>query len=133
NDFRLRTVYGVGENWPVSYDELEPWYHEAEVELGVAGDSHSDLGSPRKDPYPLPPLPLTYLDRQLALAVEPMGLKVQLTPQARNSQTYDGRPPCCGNATCVPICPIGAKYDGAVHASKAEALGAEILENAVAH
>ncbi len=133
NDFRIKTLYGVGEDWPVTYDDLEPWYHEAEVELGVAGDGHSDLGSPRNDPYPLPPLPLSYLDRQLALAVEPLGLKVRLTPQARNSQTYDGRPPCCGNATCVPICPIGAKYDGAVHATKAEALGAQVMENAVAY
>jgi len=133
NDFRIRSLYGVGEDWPITYDDLEPWYLQAEEALGVAGDSHQDLGSPRSGPYPLPPLPLTYLDRQLALAVEPLGLKVELTPQARNSQTYDGRPPCCGNATCVPICPIAAKYDASVHAAKAEQLGAQILENAVAH
>lgn len=133
NDFRIKSLYGAGEDWPVSYEDLEPWYYQAELELGVSGDSHEDLGSPRNGDYPLPPLPLTYLDRQLALAIEPLGYKVHVTPQARNSQTYDGRPPCCGNATCVPICPIAAKYDASVHARKAEQLGAQIIENAVAY
>jgi choline dehydrogenase-like flavoprotein len=133
NDFRTQSLYGAGADWPITYDEIEPWYGEAEVALGVAGDSNEDLGSPRNHPYPQPPLPLTYLDRQIALAIEPLGLTVKITPQARNSVTFDGRPPCCGNATCVPICPIGAKYDAAVHAQKFEELGGEIRENAVAY
>ena len=55
------------------------------------------------------------------------------TPQAKNSQPFDGRPPCCGNNICVPICPIGAKYDGAVHAKKAQDAGAQIETDAVAY
>ncbi|MFM8322708.1 MAG: GMC family oxidoreductase [Chloroflexota bacterium] len=133
NDFKLHSLYGVAVDWPIDYDELELWYDQAEQALGVAGDSENDLGSPRTGPYPLPPLPLSYLDRQIALAVQPLGWQVHVTPQARNSQPYDGRPPCCGNASCVPICPIAAKYDAAVHAGKAEALGAQIIENAVAY
>ncbi len=132
NDFRLKSLYGVADDWPISYDDLEPWYLAAEQELGVSGDSADDLGSPRSGKFPLPPLPLSYLDRQIAYAVKPLGYTVRSTPQARNSIAYDGRPPCCGNATCVPICPIAAKYDGAVHATKAEQLGAQIMENAVA-
>lgn len=120
NDFRLQSLYGVAVDWPISYDDLEPWYGAAEQALGVAGDSSQDLGSPRSTDYPLPPLPLTYLDKQLALATAKLGFKVYLTPQARNSRSYDGRPPCCGSATCVPICPIGAKYDAAVHVRKAQ-------------
>jgi glucose dehydrogenase len=133
NDFRLQSLYGVAVDWPLTYDDLEGWYYQAEVELGVAGDTGAGVDPYRKDEYPQPPLPLTYLDRQLGKAVEPLGLTVRLTPQARNSRTYDGRPPCCGNATCVPICPVAAKYDASVHARKAEALGVQILENAVAH
>ncbi len=133
NDFRLKSLYGVAEDWPISYDELEPWYLAAEQELGVSGDSADDLGSPRSGKFPLPPLPLSYLDRQIAYAVKSLGFTVRSTPQARNSIAYDGRPPCCGNATCVPICPIAAKYDAGVHATKAEQLGAQIVENAVAH
>src|SRR5438552_813465 len=39
NDFRLRTLYGVGRDWPMSYDDLEPYYGKAEVALGVAGSA----------------------------------------------------------------------------------------------
>jgi choline dehydrogenase-like flavoprotein len=131
NDFRLRSLYGVGVDWPITYDDLEPWYSVAEQELGVAGDSQADLGSPRSQAYPLPPLPLTYLDKQVALAAERLGMHVFATPQARNSLPYDGRPPCCGNATCVPICPIAAKYDGSVHVQKAIRLGVQVIDQAV--
>jgi choline dehydrogenase-like flavoprotein len=99
----------------------------------VAGDSEDDLGSPRSSDFPMKALPLTYLDRQVALAVTGLGYTVRVTPQARNSHAFDGRPPCCGNASCVPICPIAAKYDGSVHARKAEQLGAQILDQAVGH
>lgn len=133
NDFRLQSLYGVAADWPISYDDLQSWYLDAEVAMGVAGDSAQDLDSPRTGDFPQPPLPLTYLDKYIKAAVEPLGMHVQLTPQARNSVAYDGRPPCCGNATCVPICPIAAKYDASVHARKAEELGARIIENAVVH
>lgn len=133
NDMRLRTLYGVGEDWPISYDELEPWYLEAEQELGVAGESAEDLGSPRSGDYPMKALPLSYLDRQIALAVDKLGYSVHVTPQARNSRAFDGRPPCCGSGTCVPICPIAAKYDASVHARKAEQLGVHILDQAVVY
>jgi glucose dehydrogenase len=133
NDFQLNSLYGAGQDWPIHYEDLEHWYGEAEHAMGVAGDSEDDLGSPRSTHFPQPPLPLTYLDQQIDMAARRLGLRVRLTPQARNSTFYDGRPPCCGNATCVPICPIAAKYDGAVHAQKAEALGVEIRENCVVY
>jgi len=53
------------------------------------------------------------------------------TPSARNSQAYDGRPPCAGNASCVPICPIGAKYDASVHVNKAVKKKAQLREKCV--
>lgn len=133
NDFRMRSLYNVAEDWPISYDELEPWYLEAEQELGVAGDSSQDLGSPRSGSYPMKALPLTFLDKQVTLAAHQLGLDVHVTPQARNSETFDGRPPCCGNASCVPICPIAAKYDAAVHVRKAQALGVQVIDQAVVH
>ena len=130
-DFAIRSRYGVGVDWPISYADLEPWYGAAEAELGVAGDSEEDLGSPRSRDYPMPPLPLTYLDRQVATAADRLGLAVKLTPQARNSIAFDDRPPCCGNATCVPICPVAAKYDATVHVRKALAHGVQVIEQAV--
>jgi choline dehydrogenase-like flavoprotein len=133
SDFEIRSRYAVGVDWPITYAELESWYGEAETALGVSGDSADDLGSPRRTPYPMPPIPPTYLDKHIAAAAAARGLTVRSTPQARNSQGYDGRPACCGSASCIPICPIGTKYDGAVHARAAEAAGAQLLPEAVAH
>ncbi|MEO6990115.1 MAG: GMC family oxidoreductase [Candidatus Baltobacteraceae bacterium] len=132
NDFRMKSAYGVGVDWPISYAELEPWYAKAEVALGVSGDGKANLGgAPRATPYPLPPIPPTYLDEQIRTAVAHLGYVVAPTPQARNSKAYQNRPACCGNASCIPVCPIGAKYDAGVHAQLATAAGARIVEQAI--
>jgi glucose dehydrogenase len=132
SDFELNATYGVGVDWPISYDELEPWYVRGEHELGVAGDSDHDDGSPRSAPYPMPPLPLASGDLMFKEAAERLGLSLLATPQARNSEEgYQGRSICCGNATCIPVCPVQAKYDATVHLGMAEDAGARIMENAV--
>ena len=132
NDFRLQSLYGRGVDWPIGYKELEPFYEEAERELGVAGDSAEDLGSPRSRGFPLPPIPLSYLDQAFARALAGTGYQVRATPQARNSVLHDGRPACCGSASCIPLCPVGAKYDAGVHVAKAERLGAALHERTTA-
>jgi choline dehydrogenase-like flavoprotein len=124
SDFRLRTAHGRGLDWPIGYDELEPFYSEAEQEIGVAGDSKESLGSPRSAAYPMPPIPPTYQDKVYARALAGTDFRLLSTPQARNSVRRDGRPACCGNASCIPVCPIGAKYDATVHVSRAEKSGA---------
>lgn len=133
SDFQMQTRFGVGHDWPISYDDLEPWYGEAEKELGVAGDSKAEVGSPRSTPYPMPPIPLASGDKMFAEAAKQLGLTLVATPQARNSvDGYQGRHICCGNATCIPICPVQAKYDATVHITLAEQAGATVLDNAVA-
>ncbi|HYJ31571.1 MAG TPA: GMC oxidoreductase, partial [Allosphingosinicella sp.] len=57
--------------------------------------------------------------------------KVLATPQARNSTEGNGRPACCGNASCIPVCSIGAKYDATVHVKRAVENGAELLTQCV--
>lgn len=132
SDFRMRTDFGRAVDWPIDYTELEPFYLEAERELGVAGDSDEDLGSPRSGPFPQPPIPGTWLDRVFARRLEGTPYQVRLTPQARNSVAQEGRPACCGSGTCIPICPVGAKYDATVHLDRAEANGAVIHERTTA-
>jgi choline dehydrogenase-like flavoprotein len=134
NDLMMKSTYGVGVDWPISYADLTPWYDQAEKALGVAGDAHANLGgAPRKGAYPLPMVPQSYLDLRIKAAVAPLGLVVAPTPQARNSQPFDDRPPCCGSASCIPVCPIGAKYDATVHVEKARAAGAKITEQTIAY
>jgi len=144
NDFKTKSLYGFGKDWPISYDDLEPWYCEAEKELGVSGD-HEELnglfGAKRSKPFPMNRIWPSYSDLKVAESIRSieqefggynsMPLTVFCTPQARNSQPYDGRPVCAGNSTCVPICPIGAKYDASVHIQKAQANQAHLMERAV--
>jgi len=132
DDFRLATRFGRGVDWPVGYDALEPWYGQAENAIGVAGDSAEDLGSPRTAPYPMPALAMSFLDRHVAQAFAGTPYQVRATPQGRNSVVRDDRPPCCGNNSCIPICPIQAKYDATVHVARAEAAGARLLAQTVA-
>lgn len=132
SDFEMKTRFGVGVDWPLSYDELEPWYVDAEHELGVSGNSEHNDGSPRSAPYPMPGLPFASGDRMFQEAAKTLGLELLQTPQARNAEPgYQGRSQCCGNATCIPVCPVQAKYDATYHLDLAEKAGVEITENAV--
>jgi choline dehydrogenase-like flavoprotein len=133
NDLRMRSQYGVALDWPIDYATLLPHYEAAERELGVAGDPDTCLVPAPRGKFPMGPIPQTYNDRVVAKAALPLGLTLKPTPQARNSDSYDERPACCGSAMCVPLCPVGAKYDASVHVAKAEATGAVVLDNAVAH
>ncbi len=132
NDFRMNTRFGRAVDWPIGYDELEPHYVEAEHELGVAGDSDEDLGSPRSAPFPMPPIPRTWLDRVYERALAGTSYQVRMTPQARNSIAWHGRPACCGSASCIPICPVAAKYDALVHLQRAQDNGATIHDRTTA-
>ena len=126
SDFRLRTAYGRGIDWPIGYQELEPFYGQAEDEIGVAGDSSEALGSPRSTQYPMPPIPPTFVDKTFARALAGTQFEVRATPQGRNSKDRDDRPACCGSASCIPICPVQAKYDATVHVSLAQKTGAAL-------
>ena len=138
-DFKMRSLYGVGVDWPLGYDDLEPWYCEAESELGVSGD-HAELdglhGAYRSRPFPMTRIWPSYGDLQVADAIQNLvsngrPVKLMCTPQSRNSRPYDGRPACAGNSSCVPICPIGAKYDASVHVTKAKAASADFRQHSV--
>lgn len=132
NDFRLKSAYGRGVDWPISYTELEPFYGRAEMEIGVAGDAADTLGSPRSSAYPMPAIPQSYLDKAFASALAGSIYELRSTPQGRNSIERAGRPPCCGNASCIPICPVQAKYDATVHLAVAEEKGAVVHERSTA-
>lgn len=109
-DFKLKSLYGVGHDWPITYEDLDPFYMEAEQVMGVAGEQGPAAMDPRGKPFPMPALPLTYNLGLLKGWVSKAGITMWSQPSAKNSVQYDGRVPCCRNDTCSPICPIGAKY-----------------------
>ena len=131
-DFKMKSLYGHAVDWPFDYAALEPFYLAAEQEIGVSGDSDDDLGSPRSGSFPMPMIPQTYLDKYFTKALEGSKYQVRSTPQGRNSITKDDRPECCGNGSCIPVCPVQAKYDATIHLDQAEAAGAVIYEQTTA-
>ena len=127
NDFRIKSLYGVGVDWPITYEELEPFYQEAEEIMGVSGAPNT--GSPRSKPFPMQPVAEPWAMRRLRERLAPV-YEVVSNTTARNSRSYGGRPACCGNNSCQPICPIDAQYHGGLACDAAEAAGAKLLPNA---
>jgi len=130
DDFRAASAYGVGSDWPISYDDLQPYYADAELELGVSGADDNPFAPPREAPFPMPAFPPSYSDATFAEACEELGIATHSAPNARNSEAYDGRGACVGYGTCKPVCPSGAKYDAAIHVAKAEREGARVIDRA---
>ncbi len=108
-DLRLKSMYGLYVDWPIEWAELERYYCEAERRLGVSGDPSPFPGDRRSEPYPMPPMPLTYDLAELKKWGDQSGIPFQGTPQSKNTVPYDGRSVCLRCGTC-DICPTGAKY-----------------------
>ena len=115
-DFKMRSTYGVPEgssleDWPISYDDLEPFYEKAEYEIGVSGDySGTPFHGPRKRPLPMPPLPPNREFQILEPAAKRLGLHPFHIPMARNTVPYNGRGPCMRCRWCFGFaCEVDAK------------------------
>lgn len=104
-DFELKTRYGVGADWPISYEELEPYYLEAEQLMSISGPDNTAL-FPRSGPYPEPPHRMHKPDERLAKAYP--GLYFTM-PTARSRLGNAQRGACCANHVCQK-CPLDAKF-----------------------
>jgi gluconate 2-dehydrogenase alpha chain len=79
-------------DWPLGYDELEPYYTRLEDEIGVTGDGGGNPFLRRSKPHPLPPMrPFTMGERFMA-ACRGLGLHPYATPVAVHSEPYNGFP-----------------------------------------
>ncbi len=107
-DFRLRSLHRIADDWPIGYDELEPYYAHADSALGVAGIADDPWASPRSTPFPLPAFPFSHSDGLFAKACRSVGVALHCLPQARNSVACGGRSQCRACGTCH-VCPTGAK------------------------
>ena len=116
DDFRMATKYGVPPSssladWPITYEELEPYYERAEWELGVAGDGSTlQAQIPRKRNYPLPPVPPGPQSAALHEGARALGWVVSPVPLLINTAPYNNRPACIECKYCVGFaCPSDAK------------------------
>lgn len=127
NDFRIHSLYGVGKDWPIDYDDLEPYYQEVEEIMGVGGST--ETGSPCSKPFPMGEVAVPYAMQRLTDRLKGT-FDVVSNTVARNSRSFDGRPPCCGANNCQPVCPIDAQYHGGIAVRQARAAGVKFQLNA---
>ncbi|ASS74283.1 oxidoreductase [Tumebacillus algifaecis] len=128
SDFVTKTQDGVGEDWPIRYADLAPYYDYIERSIGVSGPKKFPWG-PFRGPYPMPERePLSANAELFRIGCEALGIKSVVAPLAINSAPFDGRPPCINRGFCNQGCMPNAKYSGLVHhIPKAISAGAEIL------
>ncbi|MGA2274341.1 MAG: GMC family oxidoreductase [Bryobacteraceae bacterium] len=115
-DFRMKSIYGCPagstlDDWPIAYDDLEPFYEKAEWELGVSGDVAPDpFHAPRRRGLPMPPLAPNREYEILKPAALRKGWHPFDIPMLRNSVPYNGRGPCMRCRWCVGFaCEVNAK------------------------
>lgn len=114
DDLRLRTDFGVGEDWPIPFDELAGYYDEIEHFLGISGPSPYPWGPARKQAYALPPLPLNGAAQLMERGCKTLGIKTSPAANAALSAGYyqEGvghRPACTNRGFCQAGCSTGAK------------------------
>ena len=117
-DFNMLSTFGPQPDahvadWPLTYDDLEPWYAMVERAIGVAGDSSANpFAAPRSGPFPMPPGAPMYGATLSSAAAEKLGFHPYTAATAANSVPYDGRPACNNCGFCAFLgCPIHAKGD----------------------
>jgi choline dehydrogenase-like flavoprotein len=131
DDLKVKSLYGYGRDWPISYSELEPWLLRAEYEVGVSGNEDNPYASPRSGRFPMPAHGFSYFDREiLEPALKRLGVTGHSCPRAVNSRQYRRRAKCMGCRACK-FCPSGARYSpDRVHVPVLEKYAnATILEN----
>ena len=130
-DFKGKTFEGAGEDWPVGYKDMAPYYERIEREVGVCGnlDHLEDL----PDGIFLPPVPMKCSDVLVQRGAAKLGLKVIHVRKSTLSRATRTRPAChfCGN--CMAGCDVAAKYNSFdVHMSPALKTGhLEIFSNSI--
>mgnify|MGYP000252802772 CR=1 FL=1 len=107
SDFKVKTLDGVADDWPISYETLEPYYEINDRMMGVSGLA-GDPAYPPKQPV-MPPLPLGKSSAALAGGFNNLGWHWWPTDCAINTETYEGRDKCINVGTCGNGCAQGAK------------------------
>lgn len=125
-DFRVYTQDGVGTDWPISYDELKPYYELLEREIPIAGPAYFPWGDPHG--YPYGPHPLGGVGDVLVKGCTKLGIRVCAGgPVAILSGSHGDRPHCIYRGFCIQGCKVGAKASTLItHVPEAIRYGAEV-------
>lgn len=125
SDFRKGTEHGLQPDWPISYEDVAPFYELADRMVGVSG-LNGDAAMPPRAVSPTPALPPSKVSKLLAEAFDRLGWHWWPVEASVISRDYDGRPACNGCGICTG-CPRGSMSEFAVSIwPKALAAGCEL-------
>lgn len=130
SDFRVRSLDGVADDWPLGYADLAPYYEENDAIMGVSG-LHGDPGNPPRTPRQTPPLPPGPGAERMAAAFDRLGWHWWVSDVAINSAPYDGRAACNNCGPCDLGCPRRARASADItYWPRALAAGAKLITGA---
>jgi choline dehydrogenase-like flavoprotein len=130
SDFCVKTLDGIAEDWPFTYEELEPFYDQMEIDMGVSGLAGDPAYPPQMAP-PLPPMPINKIGRKAAEGMNKLGWHWWPSPNSVPSRPYGGRNACVRRGTCLTGCPERAKASmDLTHWPEAIAAGAKLVTGA---
>ncbi len=130
SDFRVKTLDGVAEDWPFTYEDLRPFYNEITHYIGVSG-MEGDPSYPDAHNFPLPPLPIGKAGLRAARGMDKLGWHWWPAPNAIASRAFRNRPACQRYGACESGCPAGAKASADLtHWPDAIAAGAVLITGA---
>lgn len=132
SDFRTKSEDGVGEDWPISYQDLKPYYRRIEQEIRVSGPRVFPWG-PFFGPYPDPERePISANAQVFRRGCQALGARSTVAPLAILSAPYNNRPPCTNRGFCNQGCMPNAKFSTLIqHIPQAIEQGAEVLSDAM--
>jgi choline dehydrogenase-like flavoprotein len=128
SDFHTYSLDGVGIDWPLSYDDLKPYYELMELEMPVSGPAYFPWGDPHG--YPFGPHPMGAIGDILIRGCTKLGIGVSIGgPVAILAGSRGDRPHCIYRGFCIQGCKVGAKQSTLItHVPDAIAHGAEIRD-----
>jgi choline dehydrogenase-like flavoprotein len=130
SDFRVRSLDGVADDWPFTYDEMLPYYERMDRAVGASGLG-DDPAYPPGAPFPLPPLPIGKFGRKAAEGMDKLGWHWWPGPNSIASRQHGDRSPCVRYGACLTGCPQGAKAStDLTHWPQALAAGAVLVTGA---
>lgn len=112
-DFKPRSRDGLGHDWPITYDDLAPWYDKTEKLIGVSGAAppRGLMNTPDSPPGCLMENPpARAFELFYARAFEAMGIPVAPMHAAVVTQAMEGRNTCIFSTPCGRGCQIGANF-----------------------
>ncbi len=109
NDYKIKSEHNRALDWPISYEDVAPFYDRVAHDIGMSGDAKAEeIWRPAGQPYPMPPMK-TFRNGEVWLkGFEALGMRTAPAPVAMNSTEFKGRPACIYDGWCHVGCPTGA-------------------------